>query len=90
MYSKIIQSGKSVHIRPGRYLPNSVLVPRSLSLSTFHALAHHMITGWAIREWQTVYLMRRFDLGFRLKSIKQHQVTDMVEGPMCLQELLQS
>lgn len=49
-----------------------------------------MITGCAIREQQSVYLMRRFELALYLDSIKEYGITETPMVPAMIIALLMS
>ncbi|KAL8916769.1 MAG: hypothetical protein Q9172_006135 [Xanthocarpia lactea] len=65
-------------------------VSRLICLPAFHAFAVPLITGCAIREQQTAYIMRRFDIGAYLESIRQFQITEIPMVPTMLIAVLTS
>ena len=65
-------------------------VSRLICLPAFHAFAVPLITGCAIREQQTAYIMRRFDIGPYLESIRQFQISEIPMVPTMLITVLTS
>ncbi|KAL8707369.1 MAG: hypothetical protein Q9220_007593 [cf. Caloplaca sp. 1 TL-2023] len=65
-------------------------ISRLICIPAFHAFAVPLLTGAAIREQQTTYVMRRFDLTNYLASIRQFQITDIPMVPTMLIALLTS
>ncbi|KAL8670939.1 MAG: hypothetical protein Q9168_004539 [Polycauliona sp. 1 TL-2023] len=65
-------------------------VSRLICIPAFHAFALPLLTGCAIRLQQTAYIMRRFDLGAFLGSIRRFQVTEIPLVPTVLIAMLTS
>lgn len=65
-------------------------VSRLICIPAFHAFAVPLLTGCAIRESQTAYIMRRFDIEIFLKSIRHFQVTEIPLVPTILIAMLTS
>ncbi|KAL8698837.1 MAG: hypothetical protein Q9201_006351 [Fulgogasparrea decipioides] len=65
-------------------------VSRLICIPAFHAFAVPLMTGCAIREQQTVYIMRRFDLPTYLASIRRFQITEIAMVPTMLVAVLMS
>ncbi|KAL8690724.1 MAG: hypothetical protein Q9218_003891 [Villophora microphyllina] len=65
-------------------------VSRLICLPAFHAFAVPLMTGCAIREQQTAYVMRRFELQTYLQSIRQFKITEIPMVPTMLVTVLMS
>ncbi|KAK0508724.1 hypothetical protein JMJ35_009000 [Cladonia borealis] len=65
-------------------------VNRLICLPAFHNFALPMITGCAIREQQSVYIMRRFELKLYLDSIKNYDITESPMVPAMIIAILNS
>ncbi|KAL8801057.1 MAG: hypothetical protein Q9200_007065 [Gallowayella weberi] len=65
-------------------------VSRLICVPAFHAFAVPLLTGCAIREQQTAYVMRRFDLKSYLESIRRFQITEIPMVPTMLVAVLMS
>ncbi|KAL8649914.1 MAG: hypothetical protein Q9226_005373 [Calogaya cf. arnoldii] len=65
-------------------------VSRLICIPAFHAFAAPLLTGCAIREQQTAYIVRRFDIGMFLGLIRQFQVTEIPLVPTILIAILNS
>ncbi|KAL9037577.1 MAG: hypothetical protein Q9180_003643, partial [Flavoplaca navasiana] len=65
-------------------------VSRLICIPAFHAFAVPLLTGCAIRESQTAYIMRRFDIEIFSKSIRHFQVTEIPLVPTILIAMLTS
>ncbi|KAL9589906.1 MAG: hypothetical protein Q9203_001292 [Teloschistes exilis] len=65
-------------------------VSRLICLPAFHAFAVPLLTGCAIREQQTAYVMQRFDLETYLRSIRQFKITEIPMVPTMLIAVLTS
>ncbi|KAL8849292.1 MAG: hypothetical protein Q9221_005702 [Calogaya cf. arnoldii] len=65
-------------------------VSRLICIPAFHAFAAPLLTGCAIREQQTAYIVRRFDIGTFLGSMRQFQVTEIPLVPTILIAILNS
>ncbi|MCJ1277724.1 hypothetical protein MMC21_005538 [Puttea exsequens] len=65
-------------------------VNRLICLPAFHNFALPMITGCAIREQQSVYIMRRFDIKLYLESIRIFDITETPMVPAMIIALLNS
>ncbi|KAL8994167.1 MAG: hypothetical protein Q9169_005798 [Polycauliona sp. 2 TL-2023] len=65
-------------------------VSRLICLPAFHAFAVPLLTGCAIRQQQTAYVMRRFDLMAFLGSIRRFRVTEIPLVPTVLIAILTS
>ena len=61
-----------------------------ICLPAFHNFALPMITGCAIREQQSVYIMRRFELKLYLDSIKNFDITESPMVPAMIIAILNS
>lgn len=65
-------------------------VSRLICIPAFHAFAVPLLTGCAIREQQTAYIMRRFDIAAFLESTRRFQVTEIPLVPTMLIAMLTS
>ena len=65
-------------------------VSRLIGIPAFHAFAIPLMTGCAIREQQTAYIMRRFDLKTFLESIDRFKITEIPMVPTMLIAVLMS
>ncbi|KAL8871408.1 MAG: hypothetical protein Q9174_002751 [Haloplaca sp. 1 TL-2023] len=65
-------------------------VSRLIGIPAFHAFAIPLMTGCAIREQQTAYIMRRFDLKTFLESIDRFRITEIPMVPTMLIAVLMS
>ncbi|KAL8949621.1 MAG: hypothetical protein Q9222_004283 [Ikaeria aurantiellina] len=65
-------------------------ISRLICIPAFHAFAVPLLTGASIREQQTAYVMRRFDLPNYIASIRKFQITDIPMVPTMLVALLRS
>lgn len=65
-------------------------VSRLICIPAFHAFAVPLLTGCAIRNQQTAYVMRRFELGSYLRSIRRFKITEIAMVPTMLIAVLNS
>ncbi|KAL8729562.1 MAG: hypothetical protein Q9166_004642 [cf. Caloplaca sp. 2 TL-2023] len=65
-------------------------VSRLICIPAFHAFAVPLLTGCAIREQQTAYVMRRFELKAYLESIRRFSITEIPMVPTMLVAVLMS
>ncbi|KAL9604359.1 MAG: hypothetical protein Q9219_000547 [cf. Caloplaca sp. 3 TL-2023] len=65
-------------------------VSRLICIPAFHAFAVPLLTGCAIRNQQTTYVMRRFQLESYLQSIHQFQISEIAMVPTMLIAVLNS
>ncbi|KAL8682811.1 MAG: hypothetical protein Q9186_001140 [Xanthomendoza sp. 1 TL-2023] len=65
-------------------------VRRLICVPAFHAFAVPLLTGCAIREQQTAYVMRRFELKSYLESIRRFQINEIPMVPTMLVAVLMS
>lgn len=65
-------------------------VSRLTCLPAFHNFATPLVSGCALREQQSVYMMRRFDLKQYLEAIEKFKVTELARMPAMMITILTS
>lgn len=67
-----------------------IQVSRLICLPAFHAFGMPLISGCAIRYWETVYLMRRFDTKQFVEDIEKFHITETPMVPAMIVAILNS
>lgn len=65
-------------------------ISRLICVPAFHAFAVPLLTGCAMREQQTAFVMRRFDLKNYLESLRRFGITEIPMVPTMLVAVLNS